>query len=138
MHHSNKCPIIKFHVYHLILHYTVYGRLPLHEKKLPIVFVLSFLCNTCRTIHKERYFYDRDINFWLSHEFLHSRNTKANILSTSCTHLRDSSLHSNIVDDSKIFCVIVIMLGECYPVFHTKFNLNTMAAINICLLKSLH
>ena len=35
-------------------------------------------------------------------------------------------------------CVVMIMLRECQLVLHTKFNLNTMAEIDLYLFKALH
>ena len=46
--------------------------------------------------------------------------------------------HSNVVENFKMFCVFMIMQRESQPVLHTKFNLNTILEIYMCLLKALH
>ena len=46
--------------------------------------------------------------------------------------------NSNVIDQINICCVVAIMLREWQLVFHTKYSLNNMAAIDICLFKSLN
>ena len=43
--------------------------------------------------------------------------------------------NSNVVDNFKMCCVVVIIPRYWYLVLHIKFNLNTMAEIYMFLLK---
>ena len=45
--------------------------------------------------------------------------------------------HSNVVSNFDMCCVVMIMQSMWFPVFNTKYNLNTMVAIYACPLKAL-
>ena len=46
--------------------------------------------------------------------------------------------HSNVIYHVKMCCVVVIMIREWQLVLYTKYSLNNMAEIYLCLLKVLH
>ena len=43
--------------------------------------------------------------------------------------------HSGVVHTSKMGYAVVIIQNMYYPDFHTKFNLNAMVVIGLCLMK---
>ena len=74
-HHSNTCPKTSFHVYHLISCCTAHGRCIYDERKMCCLCVAwSHICATCNTIYMKWACYYWDINLWILHKFLHSRN----------------------------------------------------------------
>ena len=46
--------------------------------------------------------------------------------------------HSNMVEHIKMCYDVAIMLRKWWLLFHTKYSLNTMEAINICILEALY
>ena len=56
-------------------------------------------------------------------------------ITTTATH---AVKYFTIMDHFKMSFVIVIMQSNWLQLFHTKYNLNTMTAIYMCLLKSFH
>ena len=52
---------------------------------------------------------------------------------TIATH---ADRHSSVVQISNMCCAVVIMHNMGYPYLHTKFNLNNMVVISLCLFKT--
>ena len=61
------------------------------KENLLLVFACYPICSTWKNIHKISCYY-RVVNLWLSHKFIHSRNTKISILPAIYTHSRDTLL----------------------------------------------
>ena len=140
----NAYPSIRFHIYHLIAQCTFHGRLPLDEKNFfPCVFQypctvtpaklytrkeLIMMETSNADFHTSFIFQKYKISHFAFHTYIFQ------VLITLVTH---AVKHYNVAAQSKICCDVVIMLRYWWLVLHTKYILNTMAEIYLCVFKAL-